>query len=312
MAEMRSLRLPRTRLWSGTDLPVVSTVLIWGINFSVIKVALRTFSPLAFNALRFGLATLLILAILYLRGESFRLARRDLLPVILLGLIGHTLYQLMFINGMALTTPANTSLLMATTPVFVAIYGWLLGSERVGVLAWIGVVLSFVGILLLILGSGGEISLGRGTLRGDLLILGAAMVWAAYTTGSKGLLTRYSPLKLTALSMLAGTPPLVLLSIPQLLRQEWPRVAPEAWLGLAYSLIFAVVVAYVAWYTSVQRVGNARTAIYSNLTPVVAVLVAWLALGDHLTWLQGVGATVVLSSIMLTRRGRASRVGVQR
>jgi len=301
--ESHSLKRPRVFTWTSTDLLMVAVILIWGINFSVVKLALRDFSPLAFNGVRFGLATAVMVVILVLRGESFRLARRDLLPIVFLGLSGHTLYQLVFIFGLAATIPANSALLMATSPIFVAIYGRMLGIERTNRLIWAGIVLSFAGILMVI-GGGGEVSLGGGTLRGDLLILAAAMLWAAYTTASKPLLTRYSPIKVTALSMVAGTIPFVVISVPALLRQDWGASTISGWGALLYSAVFAVVVGYVIWYTSVQRVGNARTAVYSNLLPVVAGVIGWLLLGDRLTPLQLVGAAVVLAGIMLTRRGR--------
>ncbi len=284
---------------------MLTVVCIWGINFSVLKLALRDFSPLAFNALRFSAATLLILGIMRLRGESFSLAWRDLAPIAGLGLLGHTLYQLVFINGLARTTSSNSALLMATAPIWVAVYGHLLGVERNNRLVWAGIFLSFSGTLLLILGGAQGISLAGGGMLGDLLILIAAMAWAAYTTGSKPLLGRYSPLKLTALGMLAGTIPLDLISLPALLSQNWVAISPGAWGGLIYSSVFSVTVGYVFWYTSVQRIGNARTAIYSNLTPVIAVIVAWLVVGDRLAPLQGLGAAVVLGGIMLTRKGRA-------
>ena len=303
MIESHSLKRPRVFTWTSTDLLMVAVILIWGINFSVVKLALRDFSPLAFNGVRFGLATAVMVVILVLRGESFRLARRDLLPIVFLGLSGHTLYQLVFIFGLAATIPANSALLMATSPIFVAIYGRMLGIERTNRLIWAGIVLSFAGILMVI-GGGGEVSLGGGTLRGDLLILAAAMLWAAYTTASKPLLTRYSPIKVTALSMVAGTIPFVVISVPALLRQDWGASTISGWGALLYSAVFAVVVGYVIWYTSVQRVGNARTAVYSNLLPVVAGVIGWLLLGDRLTPLQLVGAAVVLAGIMLTRRGR--------
>jgi len=226
--ESRSLKRPRVFTWTSTDLLMVAVILIWGINFSVVKLALRDFSPLAFNGVRFGLATAVMVVILVLRGESFRLARRDLLPIVFLGLSGHTLYQLVFIFGLAATIPANSALLMATSPIFVAIYGRMLGIERTNRLIWAGIVLSFAGILMVI-GGGGEVSLGGGTLRGDLLILAAAMLWAAYTTASKPLLTRYSPIKVTALSMVAGTIPFVVISVPALLRQDWGASTISGW-----------------------------------------------------------------------------------
>jgi drug/metabolite transporter (DMT)-like permease len=299
---------------ASTDLIMLGVVLIWGVNFSAVKYALGGLAPLTFNTLRFGVATVVLVVIMRLRGESFWLRRQDLLPVILLGFGGHTLYQALFINGMARTTPAIAALLMATSPLFVVIYGMLLGLERPRLAVITGIILSFIGMLLLIIGgqdglallrgAGGEINLRRDLLVGDLLILLAAMMWAAYTLGGKPLLGRYSPLKLNALTMIPGTLLLALLSAPTLAGQDWGAVSAGAWGAWAYSTTFAVVVAYVLWYTSVQRVGGARTAIYSNLTPVVATAVSWLLLGERLAPLQIIGAAIVIVGILLARRHR--------
>ncbi len=293
------------RRLTHNDLIMLSVVLIWGLNFTVVKLALRDLSPLAFNALRFSAATTVLLIIMRVRGESFAVQRQDLAPVTPLGFGGHTFYQALFINGMALTTPAIASLLMGTSPLFVALFGALLSIERLRPMVAVGVMFSFVGIVLLIVGGREEISLRNGVLVGNLLALAAALMWAGYTLGGKPLLGRYSPLKLNAFSMIPGTTLLVLISIPQLAGQDWTVVTPAAWGALAYSTTFAVVVAYVLWYTSVERVGGARTAVYSNLTPVVASLVSWLLMGESLTPVQLVGAGIVITGILLARRGRA-------
>lgn len=289
---------------------MLGTVSIWGINFSVVKLALDEFSPMAFNAVRFSLATAIMLVMLRLRSRSaevpqeFRVSRRDLFPVILLGLVGHALYQLLFINGLARTAPANSSLLIGTSPIWVAIIGYLLRIERINRLMAAGILLSFIGIAVLITGGGGRISLGGATMAGDLMLLGSAILWATYTTASKPLLVRHSPLKLTTWTMVAGAVPLTILGIPDLLRQDWRAVTVGAWGALLFSALFALVASYLVWYTSVQRVGNARTAVYSNLIPVVAIVFAWLALGSRLLPQQAVGAAVVLAGLMVTRRGR--------
>lgn len=293
------------RRWTSTDLILLCVVVIWGLNFTLVKYAMRSLSPLTFNTLRFGMATLLLLSVMRVRGETFDLRPRDILPVIFLGFCGHTLYQALFINGLAHTTPAVASLLMATSPLFVAAYGYLLRIERVrsGVLA--GILVSLAGVLLLIAGGQTEISLRNSTFLGDLLVLGAAMFWAGYTLGGKPLLGRYSPLKLNAMTMVPGTILLAIISVPQIRAQDWGAVTPGAWAALAYSTLFSVVVGYILWYTSVQRIGGARTAIYSNLTPVVAAMSGWFILGDRLTPLQWAGAAVVIAGILLTRRGRS-------
>jgi drug/metabolite transporter (DMT)-like permease len=233
------------------------------------------------------------------------LPRHDWLRISVLGLIGNTFYQLLFITGMNHTTPANSSLLMATSPIWVAVISYALRIERINRAMWGGIVLSFLGIAVLVLGGNEQLSLAGGTTwLGDLMLLGCAIVWAIYTSISKPFLGRYSPLKLTTWTMITGTIPLALLSLPAILRQDWRAISEVGWGALLFSALLAVVVGYLVWYTSVQRVGNTRTAIYSNVTPIFAIAFAWLLLGSALTWPQGVGATVVLLGLTLTRRGR--------
>ena len=294
----------------SNDLLMLLTVLIWGINFTAVKIAVTAMVPLAFNAARFALATAFTFLVLWWQGPPQGRPRTLRLPVhgagrfILLGLAGHGIYQVMFANGVARTAPANASLMMATSPIWVAILGYLLRVERINRLMALGIAISFAGITLLVT-AGGKVSLDSSNLVGNLLILGCSMLWAIYTTGSKPLLARYSPLELTAWTMLAGTIPLVLVSMPEIRSQDWSAVPPLIWASLVYSGVFSVTVGYVLWSRNVQRVGNARTAVYSNLTPVIAILFSWVALGDRLAPLQLLGGLVVLLGLIVTRRGRA-------
>ena len=304
---------PRTRAWGTTDLMMLVTVMIWGLNFVAVKLVLREFSPMAFIGLRFTMATAVMWLFLWQRtrgpnsNESVGVLRRDVLLIIGLGLLGHTVYQLLFVYGMSLTTAANSSLLLATAPIWVAMLGYLLHIERISRVTWYGILLSFCGILILILGGGGRVDLGGATMLGDILLLGCAIVWAVHTTASKPLLARYSPLKMTSWAMLAGTIPLVIISIPAVREQDWAAITPVGWIAFLFSTLLSVVVGYLIWYTSVQRVGNARTAVYSNLTPVFAIIFAWIILDSTLKPLQLVGGAVVLAGLILTRRGRGGQ-----
>lgn len=294
----------------NTDLLMLLAVVIWGINFTAVKVAVSAMAPMAFNAVRFTLATVVTFCVLAWQTRASRDARpfrapvRDAGRIILLGLAGHGIYQILFGNGMAHTVPGNASLLMATSPLWVAVLGYLLRIERINRVMALGIFVSFAGISLVILG-GGNVSLGAGSLLGDAMILGCAVLWAVYTVGSKPLLGRYSPLELTAWSMLAGTVMLVAVSLPQIRSQDWSAVSPLVWGALIYSAVFSVAIGYVVYSASVQRVGNARTAVYSNLTPIVAILFAWVTLGETLTVLQLAGGAIVLTGLLVTRRGRA-------
>jgi drug/metabolite transporter (DMT)-like permease len=298
------LQMPKTI--GGTfgliDLMLLAMTLIWGINFSVVKAALAEMTPLSFNSLRFLLSSALTLLLLKLIEGDMGFVKGDWWRLLGLGLIGNTCYQLLFINGIDRTTAGNSALLLATTPIFVSLIGAAFGVERVGKLAWVGVFFSFSGIFVVIVGSGKELSLARETIKGDMLTLVGAVAWSLYTVLSKPMLSRYSALKLTALAMAAGTPFIVLFSIPQLLAQSWATVSWRGWLGLFFSGSMAIALAYIIWNSGVSKIGGARTAVYSNLSPVIAAIFAWLILGEAITAFMVVGAAMIFLGIYLTRK----------
>ncbi len=306
--------MEQTRTVSKTELPratfglidlmLLGMAFIWGVNFSVVKVSLVEMSPLAFNSLRFTLASALTLGALRLVEGDIGFARKDWWRLLGLGIIGNTCYQLFFINGVNLTTAGNSSLILASTPIFVSIIGTIVGLERLGKRAWLGIFLSFLGIAAIVFCSGQDLSLAGGTTLGDLLILGAAMCWSVYTVLAKPFMERYSPLKMTALAMVSGTFFLDLCSVPAWLAQDWAAVSWKGWLGLAFSSSMGIALAYIIWNLGVGKVGGSRTAVYSNLVPVVALITAWLTLGERIFLLQIVGAIVIFVGIYLTRSGK--------
>ncbi|MCJ7560536.1 DMT family transporter, partial [Candidatus Bathyarchaeota archaeon] len=117
MTEAASTSAAKAR-FSSLDLLLVAMSFIWGINFSVVKGALANFSPLSFNAIRFGTASLILLSLLWIRERSLGVRKKDVGRFVMLALIGNTVYQLFFIMGIARTTAINSSLILATTPIF--------------------------------------------------------------------------------------------------------------------------------------------------------------------------------------------------
>jgi drug/metabolite transporter (DMT)-like permease len=292
------------KTFSAVDLALVLTVLMWAANISIVKSALAELSPLAFDALRMGGATLLTLFGTWVIERDLSLPRETWWYVILLGFIGHFCYQVFFITGLARTTASASGLLLGTSPLFVALIGTLTRSEKLALWNWAGIVLSFFGACLLAIGGGPRLALSIQTLQGDLFTLGAASMWAAYTVGSKRLVRRISPLKATAWTMIAGLPFLLVAALPSLRNQNWQAVSRPAWLGLAYSSVFAIALAYVLWTTGVQRIGSARTSVYHYLVPVGSVVLARVLLGESMLPLQIMGAAGILIGIALVRYRR--------
>ena len=273
--------------------------LIWGVNFSVTKLAIAQMPALPFTAIRFAIASLLLWLVLRAIEGPVAVPPAAMRRLVVLGVVGNTLYQLAFVLGLAYTTATNSSLIIATVPTVVAVFAGMLGIEQITRRMWIGIALGTLGVVLVIATSGVEFS--SATLRGDLLTVLGVLCWAGYTLGLRKLPADVTPLRVTTVTAIAGTPGLVLAGLPGLIGMEWGAVPGTAWAALGYATVFSLVVAYILWNRSVQTVGGTRTAIYMCVTPLIAVLAAWLMLGEHAQPLQGVGAVLIIGGVLLTR-----------
>jgi len=286
------------------DLAIVLLVLIWGSNFSVVKSALSEFSPLAFNATRFVLASAVLAVLLTISGVRVRFPKQDVLRLVGLGLLGNVLYQGLFIYGIDGTRAGNAALMLSTVPLIVTVLSVGLKHETISRAGWAGVALSISGIVVILWGSSRGLSFGSDTMRGDLIMLGSALAWSVYTVLSSPYVQKYGTLPVTAFTMWIGTVGLVAISTPALLAQDWISISPGAWGGLVFSGAFSLALAYILWYYGIRHLGSSRTAVYSNTVPVVALLVAWLTLGEVPTLVQVVGTVMILGGIGLARLRR--------
>jgi drug/metabolite transporter (DMT)-like permease len=285
--------------WGWTETALSLMVFVWGVNFAVVKHALASIHPLAFNAMRFVIASVLVWGVLRARGELSLPDRRDLPRVVALGLVGNVLYQMCFILGLDRTAAGHASLLLALTPVMTAFLSMLTGHERPGPRTWGGASVSILGIALV---SGASIRVeGSSALVGDAILVTACIAWSAYTVGARPIVRRYGSVRTTAWTLWTGAVGLVAIGTPALLGQDWGSVGAEAWGALAFSATFAIGLAYLIWYRGVERLGNTRTAIFSNLTPVVALFAGVVLLNEKPSALALLGAALTLAGVMIVR-----------
>jgi drug/metabolite transporter (DMT)-like permease len=285
--------------WGWTETSLLLMVFVWGVNFPIVKHALATFDPLAFNALRFVIASVLVLAVLRARGELGLPERRDVPRVVALGLLGNVVYQMCFILGLDRSRAGHAAVILALTPILTAFLSMLTGHEKPGPRTWGGATLSIAGIALV---SGAAIRLeGREALVGDAILVTACIAWALYTVGARPIVRRYGSVRTTAWTLWTGAVGLVLAGIPAMLRQDWGSLDAGAWGGLAFSATFAISLAYLIWYRGVERIGNTRTAIFSNLTPIVALAASAVLLRELPSALALLGVVLTLGGVMIVR-----------
>jgi drug/metabolite transporter (DMT)-like permease len=282
-----------------TDVLLFTMAVIWGINFVVVKYATHIFNPVAFTGLRVGTAALFLLTVAWLRG-GLALPRRDTIGLLLLGVIGNGLYQLFFVHGVARTRAGNAALIVGAAPAFIALFARVRGLEQVKRMTLAGIALSVIGVGLVIAGSAGS-SNGENTLLGSVLVFLGVLCWTAYTIMLQPYTKRIDVIRLSAITMVGGAVPLLIASMPALLATNWAAVGRGGWLALFYSSVISMGVAYFFWYRGLRVLGPTRTAVYSNLQPIIALLVAWAFLNETPTIFQGVGAATIVAGVFLTR-----------
>ncbi|HJU90547.1 MAG TPA: DMT family transporter [Gemmatimonadaceae bacterium] len=285
--------------FSMTDLMLLCMSIIWGVNVPLIKYGTSVMHPLAFNGLRVAFAALSLTLI----ARSFvevRVSRRELLALVGLGLLGNGLYQILFVEGVAITRAGTAALILASSPAFVALIGHVLGVERITLRGAAGIVLSFAGIALVVLGTT-RADGTRSTLLGNALVLAGTFCWSLYTVLLKPYANRLSGPYITAVTMSAGAVPVFLFGLPAMTRIDWGSVPFGAWITIIFSGLGGLVIAYLFWYRGVRVLGPTRTAMYSNLQPVFALLAAWIGLHEVPTLLQGAGAASIIAGVLLTR-----------
>lgn len=298
--------MPRVPL--APEVGLLAVVLVWGVNFAVIKVPLEVAPPFTVNLLRFAVS-LTVLGALHVgqaraRGVS-PLATFAAGPwaVVGLGLLGILVYQVGFIVGVDRVSAGTAALLIATSPAWTALTAHLLGHERLLPLGWAGFGASLVGVALVVVGNP-EAAFGGGR-SGVALMLAASLAWGVYTTLARPLLQRgATSVGLTFWGIVVSAPGLVLLALPELDTVAWSGFGIWEVAAVVFSGGLSTGLAYAIWNQSVLRVGASRTAAFSNLVPVVGVIAGVVLQGERVTALQALGgALIVLGVVVVRRRG---------
>jgi len=279
-------------------------VLFWAGNFTAAKIAFDDgFAAPAFTAVRFTLAAIILWFVVRWAEGPAKLPRGAFWPLVALGVIGNTIYQICFMEGLDRTSATKSSLILAGMPALVTLTAGILGIERVTRAQQVAVLVATVGVVVVVVGRGGTMDSGFG--KGEMLLLAAVFTWAVYTLLLRHWTLDMSALNLTAWTLYTGTPGLVLVAIPSLRHMDWHRLSPGAWGGLLYSALLSLVAAYVLWNRGVATLGAARTVVYNTIVPLLATVIAMVGLHERPGVIHIVGGALILSGVLLTGRAAA-------
>jgi drug/metabolite transporter (DMT)-like permease len=225
--------------------------------------------------------------------------RRDLPGIALAGFLGFTLYNVVLNVGEQRIPAGTASLIVASAPIYVALFAMLGLRERLKGWAKLGILLSFAGVVVVTIKSATGLQLSPSAL----LVLAAAVAQSIYSVGQKPYLKRYSPLQFTACAIWFGT--LFLLIFAPGLAQQLPTAAPDATLAVVYMGIFPGAIGYVSWSYVLSRIPASRAGSFLYMVPVVAIVIAWVWLGEMPALPALLGGVFIIAGIVLVNaRGR--------
>lgn len=278
--------------------------LFWASNFVVADRVVDEFTPLELTWLRWvGAVPILLVLAWWLEKPRWQDALREwplhLLQAVL-GMVGYTLFLYAALDT---TSPVTASVITALNPAVIALAAVIFLGERIRKLGALGILISFAGVLIVVLGRDG-LATGLVFVPGDLLMVGAISVWTAYVIVSR----RVKSPPITATAIQASMSAVVLIPVVLIVGLPLLETSPseEAWWGLAWIIVFPSALAYLFWNIAVGNLGPSRTGVFLNLLPVFTALIA-LAFGDVITIGQVVGGIVVLAGVYVTTRPGATR-----
>ena len=288
----------------GPELALLTVVGFWSSTFIVTKAVYVEISPLAFLFARFALMCLLAFGVLMVRrrGAERRIARRDLGRFAAAGVTGYTLYQLGFALGLDRTSPFSSALLIAMVPLITVLILAVSG-ESTPLQGWLGLAIAVTGTIVFLADKRGA----EGTLVGDLLSLGAAFAFATYGIVNRPLVARYPMETWTAYAVLFGSIPLLLISGPAAIAQDWSALSVWSWIGIVYVVVFPVYVAYMIWNWGIARRGAAKATSFSLLVPILSGLFSALIFAEGFGPLKLLGAALVIAGLVTLRARRFPR-----
>jgi len=282
------------------------TVVIWGLNFPVLKAVLEVMPPYVVNALRFALSVAVLGAMHATSTRDFwRPAREYPGRIALLALLGYVGYQFCFIVGVDRTTAGNAALIISSVPVWIALGSRVLGLERLPWKAWGGLALGFAGTAGVVAGGAGPLTLASDAFVGNLLMLGGALMWAAYTVFSRPLMDRgVSGSGLAFFAMIVALPFLWAAGAWEWRLVDWDAVGWKHWAALLFSGALSTGAAYAWWNVAVRALGPSQTAVWNYLTPVVALVSGVVLLGEPVQAAQLAGGAAILGGLLVMRSAR--------
>lgn len=276
----------------------------WGTSWAASKIGLQDFSPLHFTIVRFTVASLIFYFMLKFFYKDYVIEKRDKRRIWLLGLLGVSIYFLLQHTGLDMTTTVNSSILIATSPIFTMfLSSKLFRQEQLTYGGIFGALLAFFGVYLVFTGGEG-ISLGQKTLIGDLLMLLNSVVWALFSVLGKDVVDRYDPFVVMAYAYLYGTITMLPFAFTPGFVSSIRAASITTWAAVIYLALFCSVYCYYMWYKGIRVLGASQTAMFNYINPVIAVIIGVIFLKEAWNAYTLIGGILVFLGVYISSAGK--------
>lgn len=279
------------------------TAIFWGGTFVAGRLVAQNVGPFSIAFLRFTMASILLMLLTWrIEGKLPKLKKSQIIHIVLLGMTGIFMYNVMFFKALKIIEAGRASLIIATCPIFITLCSAIFLKEKIDVVKALGIVISVCGAVIVI--SKGNINriFEGGLGQGEFYIFCCVLSWVAYSLIGKSVMNNLSPLASVSYSAVVGAVALFVPAFFEGLLRNIPSQSAVDWLCISYLGVFGTVVGFVWYYQGVKRIGPTKAGLFINFVPISAILCAFFILTEPITISLAVGAVLVISGVYLTNR----------
>jgi len=285
---------------------LILTAIFWGGTFIAGRVVAKDVGPFSAAFFRFAIASsFLILFIWRIDGKLFLPKKRQMVPVILLGLTGVFTYNVFFFKGLKLINAGRASIIIANNPIFIAILSAYFFKEKLNLIKAVGIIISVTGAIIVI-SKGNLNEIVQGNIgRGEIFIFCCVLSWVVYSLIGKVVMADLSPISSVFYSCVIGTFFLFFPACFEGIFSNFHHYPIMAWLGIFYLGIFGTVVGFVWYFEGIKKIGPTKASLFINFVPVSAVILAFMILDEPITLSLCIGTILVCAGVYLTNKKTA-------
>jgi len=285
---------------------LILTAIFWGGTFIAGRVVAKDVGPFSAAFFRFAIASSFLTLIVWrIDGRLLLPKKRQMVPIILLGLTGVFTYNVFFFKGLKLINAGRASIIIANNPIFIAILSAYFFKEKLNLIKVLGIIISVTGAIIVI-SKGNLNEIVQGNIgRGEIFIFCCVLSWVVYSLIGKVVMADLSPISSVFYSCVIGTFFLFFPACFEGILNNFHHYPIMAWLGIFYLGIFGTVVGFVWYYEGIKQIGPTKASLFINFVPVSAVILAYMILDEPITLSLFIGTILVCAGVYLTNKKTA-------